>query len=329
MNATTTMTIRERFNSVISWFDENGVDILTELSSKHNAVLVTILMVLTMSTLFVALDKSVVLEKTTDVDTTTSAQSTTTELVYTTTAEDMDSLVEAMQPATDSPLTLEDDPVEEVVAEVVEEETLEPITTTRLGVTVSTYDPNVDYSTEISETYGMIDDSLSNVDHVLALCEIYEAQRNLKIVDMGKDMSTTEVFTAAHSYAEIEEIRNPHTSYYTYTEDDLIQLARIVYAEAGASWCSDAHQRAVATVVMNRVTSSRFPNTIYDVLHAAGQYPNTCNNTVYTERTLENARYVLENGPTSEGIWQNTSKQGTTVLEIYSYEGHSTTYICK
>lgn len=50
----------------------------------------------------------------------------------------------------------------------------------------------------------------------------------------------------------------------TYSENDLYWLSRIIYAEAGGE--SYKGQLAVGSVVMNRVRSSEFPNTVYGVI---------------------------------------------------------------
>lgn len=56
----------------------------------------------------------------------------------------------------------------------------------------------------------------------------------------------------------------------TYTERDLKHMAAIIYCEAGNQ--SYAGKMAVGCVVMNRVKSSRFPNTILKVLKQPGQF---------------------------------------------------------
>lgn len=56
----------------------------------------------------------------------------------------------------------------------------------------------------------------------------------------------------------------------SYTEDDLFYLAAAVCREAGGS--SEEIQLLVANVVINRVNSSRYPNTIYGVLTQRMQY---------------------------------------------------------
>ncbi|HOM02563.1 MAG TPA: stalk domain-containing protein [Acetivibrio sp.] len=56
-----------------------------------------------------------------------------------------------------------------------------------------------------------------------------------------------------------------------YTDEDLMWLARIVTVEAGGM--SLEGKVAVANVVLNRVKSPSFPNTVYDVIFQKGQFP--------------------------------------------------------
>ena len=58
----------------------------------------------------------------------------------------------------------------------------------------------------------------------------------------------------------------------TYTEDELFYMAATIYNEAGSDSCSDDTRRLVGYVVLNRVNSSRFPNTIKGVLEQKRQY---------------------------------------------------------
>ena len=57
-----------------------------------------------------------------------------------------------------------------------------------------------------------------------------------------------------------------------YTDDDLYCLAAVIWQEAGSSYCSDRLQLLVANVVMNRVKSSYFPDTIREVITYKGAY---------------------------------------------------------
>lgn len=113
-----------------------------------------------------------------------------------------------------------------------------------------------------------------------------------------------------------------------YTQSDLDLLARVVNAEAGSSWLTDEHQRAVASVVLNRVADSRFPNTLRGVVYQSGQYACTWNgmiNRTPTQRAIDNARYVLENGVTipANVVFQAQFRQGRGVWKYI--QGH---YFC-
>jgi hypothetical protein len=57
----------------------------------------------------------------------------------------------------------------------------------------------------------------------------------------------------------------------SYTDEDLMWLARIVQVEVKG--LSVNGRVAVANVVLNRVKSPKFPNTVYDVIHVSGQFP--------------------------------------------------------
>ncbi len=56
-----------------------------------------------------------------------------------------------------------------------------------------------------------------------------------------------------------------------YTDEDLLWLARIVHVEVKG--LSVNGKVGVANVVLNRVKSPEFPNTVYDVIFASGQFP--------------------------------------------------------
>lgn len=61
-----------------------------------------------------------------------------------------------------------------------------------------------------------------------------------------------------------------------YTEQDLETLALIIYQEAGGDACSDETREMVGTVVLNRVASDRFPDTIEEVALQRKQYGRLC-----------------------------------------------------
>ncbi len=113
-----------------------------------------------------------------------------------------------------------------------------------------------------------------------------------------------------------------------YTNEELDLLARVIWCEAGSDWLTDEHQKAVASVVVNRVNDDRFPNTIKEVVYQPGQYGCVYNGMIYqtpNQRAYDNARYILENGVTipTNVVWQAKSAQGNG---LYKYiQGH---YFC-
>lgn len=210
------------------------------------------------------------------------------------------------------------------------EETLSYETTRTSGISVVGYDADTDYQTSINRIMEMIDAFPEEAEMLLAVAEVYELQRNLKISDsetLSEKFETTFLFNVDNTYEDIDNYLNP--TYYDYTDEDLYRLAAIVYAEAGTYFMTDEHQQDVASVVVNRMEDTRFASTISSVIDSPGQYPDTKDSRYYDERSLENAQYVLENGPSTTGIYQANFKQGSTVLATYDYAGVSTTYICE
>lgn len=179
-----------------------------------------------------------------------------------------------------------------------------------------------------------------------------------EITETVKDVPYETVFEPIKDETETEEIttdtaENSPTmdgnaaEIKTYSDEDLLYLAKIVQNEAGSDYCTDEHQRYVASVVINRVNSSRFPgDTILDIAlcgYGDGQ-PVQYDYSLFgggregfwsivpSERAIENARYVLENGVLDESVvWQANFEQGdeTVIKFTYEFANPPTTYICR
>ncbi len=84
----------------------------------------------------------------------------------------------------------------------------------------------------------------------------------------------------------------------TYTEDELYWLARIIHAESGGEPLLG--KLAVGTVVLNRVASPEFPNTIYEVIFDRKwgvQFSPIANGMIYKDPSQESilaAKMVLD-----------------------------------
>lgn len=61
-------------------------------------------------------------------------------------------------------------------------------------------------------------------------------------------------------------------SYSKIKFNDLFLVSKIMTAEAGSYWLSDEWKMAVGEVLLNRVASPEFPNTIEECLYQSGQY---------------------------------------------------------
>lgn len=117
-----------------------------------------------------------------------------------------------------------------------------------------------------------------------------------------------------------------------YSDDDLYVLSHIINAEAGDDNCSHEHRIAVGSVVLNRVASDIYPDTIRDVVFQSGQYSPTWNGSFDkdpSEDSVEVAELLLTEGSQlpENCLFQAEFPQGAGVYETY-VTIYGTTYIC-
>lgn len=117
-------------------------------------------------------------------------------------------------------------------------------------------------------------------------------------------------------------------------QESLDIVARVVMGEAGG--CPWEHQVAVAAVVVNRVNSPYFADTVRDVVASPGQYT-----TLYLTGFDKTSRQCYEAAKTAldgtddvpdDVIWQAEFPQGTEVWwrsEVDTGWWHSVTYFCR
>lgn len=129
--------------------------------------------------------------------------------------------------------------------------------------------------------------------------------------------------------------------------EDLKLLAKIIEAEAGSDWLPDEWKMAVGEVVLNRVASPEFPDTVKDVIYQPGQYstpscaafasmkPSARSAAIaalllHGERVLNDRRVVFQaNFPQGGGtaLSMYDANLGTTYfcysshMELYGYDG--------
>lgn len=119
-----------------------------------------------------------------------------------------------------------------------------------------------------------------------------------------------------------------------YSDSDLMLLAKVIYAEAGSDFLSDEWKMCVGEVVLNRVASPEFPNTIYDVVYQQGQYQEARSGYIASltpsERCIDIARRLLNGERLMEPavVFQANFKQGSGVCKAL-YDSHlGWTYFC-
>ena len=196
-------------------------------------------------------------------------------------------------------------------------------------VTVRGYDPEVDYMQAMKQA---LEDGSPYAMEVGAL---YEQQRNLKIQELELPQEQTAYFS---QYGEAEEIleamAQAEAPKAAYTQADLDLLSRLIYAEAGCTWIPDWVQRMVGSVVLNRVESQYYPDTIREVIYQPGQYAPTWDGSLQKTpdaRTIENARYLLEHGSIcpENVVGQNSIITGSGVyISYYDQVLDTTIYFC-
>ena len=89
--------------------------------------------------------------------------------------------------------------------------------------------------------------------------------------------------------------------------------------------------RATASVIINRVNSPNYPNTVKGVLWQPGQYGCVWNGMIYntpTQKVINNCRWVLENGSTLPAgvVGQSGYPLGPVHTSYYDYILGTTVY---
>lgn len=119
-----------------------------------------------------------------------------------------------------------------------------------------------------------------------------------------------------------------------YSEDDYQVLLKIVQAEAGI--CDEKGKILVANVVLNRVKSSAFPDTIREVVYQRSQFSPVSNGSIntckVTEETIDCVNRALNGEDYSEGALYFMYRSGSTsrsarwfdthLTYLFSYERH-------
>lgn len=153
--------------------------------------------------------------------------------------------------------------------------------------------------------------------------EPVQTDKDNKVKDIAQEAIRARMMTEGVSTIE-EDISNV----IEVESEKKYLLARLVYAEAGGE--SDEHQQAVASVVLNRMNSDKFPDSIDEVIYQRNPLQYACIedgniDKIPDERAIKNAYYIWDNGSIlpDNVLYQAEFKQGSGV-----YKKIGNTYFC-
>lgn len=137
-------------------------------------------------------------------------------------------------------------------------------------------------------------------------------------------------------YAEDSEVIRAIQADWRAEQERLDIIAKVIANEAPPEWCEWEHSVAVGVVVLNRVASPLFPNTVKEVVAAPGQYLRS-----YTYGFTDTPRLAYEAAAAAldgahdvpeDCYWQDTHVQGAAIWRAFTVDTgyfRSTTYICR
>lgn len=156
-----------------------------------------------------------------------------------------------------------------------------------------------------------------------------EIERNSEqfVKETAQEFETETVAEPSNSIEEETQTELETEVETKYTEYDFELLARVIEAEAGGE--SDYHKLCVGTVVMNRVDSEKYPDTIEGVIYQPGQYQCVTNSHINKEpskSSYEAAESILDGRRMfrSSVVYQAEFIQGSKVVERVG-----NTYFCE
>lgn len=119
------------------------------------------------------------------------------------------------------------------------------------------------------------------------------------VTDIGCMLEETEILARGANFGTYGDIvEKKHPVLVECTEDELEELARLAFLEAGSDWISDDCIRAVVEVVFNQLNYGQWGDSLHEVIYSAGNYEPAYNipYTEPTERCREIVKDVYEYG---------------------------------
>lgn len=170
---------------------------------------------------------------------------------------------------------------------------------------------------------------------LVALAGIAHAEEPVRTARQDALHEAAEILRAA-GYAEDSAVIRALQAEWMAEQEALDILAKVIDHEADPKWCEWDHSVAVGVVVLNRVRSPYFPDTVREVVAAPGQYlaAYTYDFAGTSRLAYEAAKAALDGDHRvpEDCYWQDTHVQGVSVWKAFKVNTgwyRSTTYICR
>lgn len=171
------------------------------------------------------------------------------------------------------------------------------ITTTSTTTSTTTTSTTTSTSTTTTESTASTTTATSPVEEPKEVEMTIVEEESIVEEDTIAVETPTEVEVAAQpeqaSTSGFKCVDNGYVSY-----DDAVRLANTVGSEYGSDWVAVSEKAKVVATVINRVNSSRWPNTVYDVLVQPYQYDSSYADTYFhgnvTASCIEAVDYYFE-----------------------------------
>lgn len=115
-----------------------------------------------------------------------------------------------------------------------------------------------------------------------------ETELTSEITTIEVESTIDPFYDLSDTYTETETEVTVYSS--AITQHERIMLCNLVAREYGSDWVSTYDKAKVVAVVMNRVNSSLFPNTIYEVLTQPNQFSGYIPYDYYTSRVTQSVQ---------------------------------------
>ena len=159
------------------------------------------------------------------------------------------------------------------------------VDTTSITTDISTSNI-VTVASEVSDIITDIATTELNCEFKYTTLEPYYETETTCVYEMSESelvYESEEVVIEENYDIEYSEYNGETTSDNYLTDYEYIMLCNAVAYEAGSDWIPASEKAKVAEVIMNRVASPDFPDTIYDVLTQEGQFIGVWNYVTLTD----------------------------------------------